>query len=531
MDSSSYLNPENIKAQCESAVHTLQNDNDALYKVGNSLDVFINDGEIKSSAFDTLKQQISDYQTIIQAMKTANDTDIADYETLECAIGNELLDGALIIEQKKNAEAMWKNNEQKAEEYRQKVYSDFLIIMIVPKLGEYYMAMATYYSAVAYSGKLLYELWKRKEESYDEIENATSNLFAASEGMRAAIAVGISDITGAFQNGIYMPDMRSGWRAKVVEETKKIKEYRALNSEKYGHYLEEYPEDLQKVIDIMDFENENSEVTEKVDAFLASLELQDIIGIKSIAYKADEPYRKLWFKYLDRYEITDTTRSGVFYSDSKTLVFDVAKDRDNPRGKYYTFFHECGHAIDYFYGQDQGEDWYSGTFRNDVGESLSDTIIEDVRNNVSVTINDILSNHSYDSWTMQDKETAKINVLNNIMAQNTLTITDNERIIQNQVIQVYDNILSGPTNNVASDMYSGVTNFTFQGDYSHKNSKDKEGTYWFYNDGTVRRLPNKECFAEYYSYCVIRGDEAKKSMESYLPKAKKTIEQMIQNME
>ena len=73
MQQSSRLVPCKLKAQCNAAIMKLQADNMALDLANNSLDNFIDDGEIKSESFDALKQKVSDYKLVIRAMKLANE--------------------------------------------------------------------------------------------------------------------------------------------------------------------------------------------------------------------------------------------------------------------------------------------------------------------------------------------------------------------------------------------------------------------------------------------------------------------------
>lgn len=100
MNENSYLNPTKMKEQCDSAIQKLENDNEAIRVAENSLNTFLNDSEIKSEAFDALKFQMSDYITVLQAMRTANNSDIADFATLKSAVGDEVLIGSNILEQK-----------------------------------------------------------------------------------------------------------------------------------------------------------------------------------------------------------------------------------------------------------------------------------------------------------------------------------------------------------------------------------------------------------------------------------------------
>ncbi|MBQ6996526.1 MAG: hypothetical protein IJN64_18890 [Lachnospiraceae bacterium] len=81
MTENSYLNPTDIKNQCSKATINLNKDNESIAVAEASMDLFINDSEIKGDAFDALKQQINDYKVVIQALRSANDSDIADFDT------------------------------------------------------------------------------------------------------------------------------------------------------------------------------------------------------------------------------------------------------------------------------------------------------------------------------------------------------------------------------------------------------------------------------------------------------------------
>ena len=103
MKESDYLNPNDIKSQCDQAIHKLENDNETLDIVSKSVTAFSTDNEIKSVSFENLKQQLADYITVIDAIKSANAYDIAEFSTLKDLVGDEVLDGANIQSQMKKA--------------------------------------------------------------------------------------------------------------------------------------------------------------------------------------------------------------------------------------------------------------------------------------------------------------------------------------------------------------------------------------------------------------------------------------------
>lgn len=66
MTENSYLNPTDIKNQCSKATINLNKDNESIAVAEASMDLFINDSEIKGDAFDALKQQINDYKWLFK---------------------------------------------------------------------------------------------------------------------------------------------------------------------------------------------------------------------------------------------------------------------------------------------------------------------------------------------------------------------------------------------------------------------------------------------------------------------------------
>ena len=117
MKESDYLNPNDIKSQCDQAIHKLENDNETLDIVSNSITAFSTDNEIQSISFDNLKQQLADYITVIEAIKSANTYDIAEFSTLKDLVGDEVLDGANILSQMKTALHNKEFYLEKADEY------------------------------------------------------------------------------------------------------------------------------------------------------------------------------------------------------------------------------------------------------------------------------------------------------------------------------------------------------------------------------------------------------------------------------
>lgn len=210
MDGNAYLNPDSIRSQCDAAIQKLLKDNAATYTVEKSLNTFVGNGQIASTAFQALKQQISDYKTVLQAMRTANQSDMEDFLMLKLRVGNQELNGAVILEQKESALSAKKSDEKKAEEYRKKARNEKIL-----SLRLYYSNKAASYKVMAEADQKLYNAWQEKENRYNEIEGCTSGLFTNGAAMRAAAENALNSIRGAFQNGAYVPDMNAAWRGEI----------------------------------------------------------------------------------------------------------------------------------------------------------------------------------------------------------------------------------------------------------------------------------------------------------------------------
>ena len=115
--------------------------------------------------------QMEDYSMILRTMRAANCSDISDFNTLSGSVGDEELDGAKILEQQN---------------------LDLALVQ-----------------------GLLYEAWKKKEEKYDAIDNATAKLFTTVGSMRSIAREGLEYMKKAYKNGNYDTSVRDSWRMRM----------------------------------------------------------------------------------------------------------------------------------------------------------------------------------------------------------------------------------------------------------------------------------------------------------------------------
>lgn len=205
--------------------------------------------------------------------------------------------------------------------------------------------------------------------------------------------------------------------------------YEKLAHDLYPEYAGESDENLEKVIAIIKYEELNPKYVDQTNEFLSPLEEQDIVEIKFLMYTAEEPYRTLAMKYLDRFEIIILTpkireeekinSDGVFRHKEDVIYVEIGNLRKDDRGKYYTFFHEVAHAFDYYYGQDNkdileemmkqdGKKFNESTFFTDGyridGKTLAERMYEDAGNNFRMELAKELESSNYDDYSSGEKQ-------------------------------------------------------------------------------------------------------------------------------
>ena len=329
MNEDSYFNPIFMKEQCDAAIHKLQRDNEALDVVEDKLDAFIVNEEIQSQAFQALKQQLSDYKTVIQAMRVASDSDMMDFTTLKDLIGDdEVLDGGNILAQKQNALYEKQKDEVAAMSYEAQAGT-----ATVPWMEVYYRWKANQYWNLADIDQRLYNKWQEKEDRYDEIEYITSGLFVTSEELRIAAQAALTDITGVFREGIYVPDLNAPWRGTVTREYNKIvgaivNQVRTVHADGTVEYdwiqinawLKQEAEDLKDIeyLAFLETVDKMSEEDLETLANMAYLSNDDTPMI-AFDYKLSPVFVELAARYQ---KMTEITAALTIYDADSAFIYD-----------------------------------------------------------------------------------------------------------------------------------------------------------------------------------------------------------------
>ncbi len=175
-------------------------------------------------------------------------------------------------------------------------------------------------------------------------------------------------------------DAKWNWNNISEEDKKKLDEY---YEELAVHYREnnkiESLDEEEKAFLIWYFEAKHPEYAQNMNTCLTPIsdaKRDDIVtNIKLYAYMAPEPFRTVYLEMAGDIKIVDINYEKTEnYSSSKGGISINVEDFN-----YTTFFHECGHMIDDLLAD---EGWLTGSYKNQAGMTLSETLESEVRENI-----------------------------------------------------------------------------------------------------------------------------------------------------
>ena len=218
MSASFYLDPAEIKAQCREAIDNLHEVSSKTINVEHKLDEFINNSELESKAFDALKQQIADYKTVLQSIRSLIKYNIDEYKTLMSSVGDKVLDGDKILKGQEYARGRIRAYEDRAKRCRENAVTYAAIAVY----AENQSTRASLYDHLADNHRRMLEIWEEKEQAYYDIENSTKDLFSTGDSTAEQINAALSDLGKSFSAGAFHPNLEASWRAKLKEEVKEL---------------------------------------------------------------------------------------------------------------------------------------------------------------------------------------------------------------------------------------------------------------------------------------------------------------------
>ncbi|WP_321388196.1 hypothetical protein [uncultured Enterococcus sp.] len=548
------LKPAEIKTQTAAMIQAFQKNNLSLRNVLPGISEFVGESNLDGAAWKGLKNQLAAHEAIIQGLIAANDSMVRDSETFSSEVGDEELDEEKLTASIDRLERQNATSSASIENYERQMNSFSLAEQLIESLVDlkrmYYRGQISQLEQTIQTNTEMITELKAKLEALHAAEAATQGLFQEATSLFDSASEGMAAITASFTGSGFamattskwLTTLKKGWSEReelnAIHNLKKsgftdsdirlMKElgYRAEDIRTYVNRtddLDRRKENAKLVIELLQFEKEHPDDAQRVGNFLSPLSFTDRMDIKYLMYTADEPYRTLSMKYLDRFEITRTKPSdgeksggGLFSSDG-TLYFDIDSDKRgaNGRGKFFIFFHELGHAVDYYAGQDSG---HSSFFTENYllnGLNLSGYNEKDVKNVLGNSLDGILSNGNY-----QNAEQIK-NAITNSLYNSKVVSKDN---LTGEAQKVYKQLFDMFTNEYfanidsfgSSDVYHGVTNYDIEGNVKGH----LQDSYYFYDkEGNPKHTTGKENFGTYFGYNMVNGSSGNEHLSTYLPES------------
>lgn len=306
-------------------------------------------------------------------------------------------------------------------------------------------------------------------------------------------------------------------------------------------------EDKERIIAA--FEKQHPEWGKDMDKLLNSgkpntLTDEEKLAIKLLAYTADEPCRRVYLDNVKKYKIGKISETSegkskdAYYKDPPNKIFFIGKEyfKNDPRGEDTIFFHESGHATDRNMGKDDHfvleYKWYNESTKSEM--TLQQVIMYDVYTNIEEKIRQRVNNEESVQRILESFK----------YGHGEENLSEAEMRIREQIQKEYKQLLNGPVNEAASDVYGGVTNLEIFGGYGHYpegfQDEDNDGQvdegvnvdkykYW-YRWGGATGAQSTELWAEYFSYCMTGNDEALASLREYFPEASKVLDSIMEEM-
>ncbi|MDL2296311.1 hypothetical protein LJC18_05930, partial [Lachnospiraceae bacterium OttesenSCG-928-E19] len=226
MDYGDKLNGPSLQAQSNAAISKLQEDIQVLNALKEAVTSFNDGGELKGTSIKGIKQQLGDYISVIEAEINAYEFDIEDFQTLSSVVGNEVIDGAAILDEWDYAKAGMVSAESSAENAR--FWASFFRFLQNNDVALILENDARIYEEQANTWAQIIDWCQEKANKFDQIKNSTEGLFDTGQSIRDTTTTALSDIMGAFKVNGYAPNSGAKWRSVLSIYTENVEVTRKL---------------------------------------------------------------------------------------------------------------------------------------------------------------------------------------------------------------------------------------------------------------------------------------------------------------
>jgi len=288
---------------------------------------------------------------------------------------------------------------------------------------------------------------------------------------------------------------------------------------------------------------------------LSAFEFKDKAGIINVLLDAPQDYRDIVLAFSSYIHIPRVDSAGFLFNPERRIIhYNVALDRNNPRGPYYWFFHEVAHLIDWMVGP---LDYLtkSPPFRDATFAALQidvENMLRQVANSLHVDTTGLPPiNPDFVPWPLhvsrnsgKDRDTLiRELAIANIMAGNLVVATeeDEEELDTISAFQLYlqrtmSGVLNGDSDpnrtphNMSnpSNVFGGITNNVVHGATYHPEANFPG--YWFNNQGRPTFNQNSEFFAHRFAAGILNNHDAIANDSYFFPEAMRHYDELFDHI-
>ena len=241
MDESSRLRPERLKEQSNSAIGHLEADNELLQESLTTAENFINDERSHTGGLSNIKLKMEDYRAAVNGFIKANNADIQDHRKLKLLVGTLELNGREIIRNQNERREAISHSEAQLRRYRRRLALSVASSLLSPPLAIKYtrrmQRLVTRYEDRLRSAEAALAIWEEREQMYNDIEQASKELFTTGREMREKSKLGVGHIRAATPGlpNSFESEALTSWRINIQEK----KETTATRKDQSREVLEE----------------------------------------------------------------------------------------------------------------------------------------------------------------------------------------------------------------------------------------------------------------------------------------------------
>ena len=244
------------------------------------------------------------------------------------------------------------------------------------------------------------------------------------------------------------------------------------------------------------------------------LDKETVTDIQKILDDSEENARRTWNSYAQYLNIGSTNYTGGAHfsqADGRVYVNFLQTASDKQRGAYTTFFHETGHAIDYYSGiTKRFEPYISQSY-----QSKKHFVNMDEKNKQGYTLGGMIKAEVSD-YIKQRTEELKLKAVEDGGKKSDITQSSVYLDIEKSF-----RTLGSEYTHAISDIFEGATKGKISFGSGHMQENPK---YW--DDGKKLSL---EAFAHFYS-AVTKNKKSLSVLKTTLPKSYEIFEELLEEI-